>query len=69
MNAIWSCGFNSNRGGWASDVAGSCNAKNSEMNVTRDALGDGIGFSTPVAVNGRVVTTYDTRLGIFGLLH
>src|SRR5207253_9045648 len=42
---------------------------NSEMNVTRDALGDGIGLSTPVAVNGRVVTTYDTRLGIFGLLH
>jgi len=42
---------------------------NSEMNVTRDALGDGIGFSTPVAVNGRVVTTYDTRVGIFGLLH
>jgi len=36
---------------------------NSEMNATRDALGEGIGFSTPVAVNGRVVTTYDTRVG------
>jgi hypothetical protein len=42
---------------------------NSEMNTTRDALGEGIGFSTPVVVNGRVITTYDTRVGIFGLLH
>lgn len=42
---------------------------NSEMNATRDALGEGIGFSTPVVVNGRVITTYDTRVGIFGLLH
>jgi hypothetical protein len=30
---------------------------NSEMNATRDALGEGIGFSTPVVVNGRVITT------------
>jgi hypothetical protein len=42
---------------------------NSEMNATRDALGGGIGFSTPVVVNGRVITTYDERVGIFGLLH
>jgi hypothetical protein len=42
---------------------------NREMNATRDALGEGIGFSTPVVVNGRVITTYDTRVGIFGSLH
>jgi hypothetical protein len=42
---------------------------NSEMNATRDALGGGIGFSTPVVVNGRVITTYDERVGIFGLVH
>jgi hypothetical protein len=41
---------------------------NSEMNATRDALGEGIGLSAPVVVNGRVIMTYDTRVGIFGLL-
>ena len=41
---------------------------NSMMDSTRDALGEGIGFSTPVVVNGRVIVTYDTRVGIFGLL-
>jgi hypothetical protein len=38
---------------------------NSEMNATRDALGEGMVFSTPVVVNGRVITTYDTRVEDF----
>jgi hypothetical protein len=42
---------------------------NSEMNSTRDALGEGIGFSTPVIAGGRVFVTYDSRVGIFGLLN
>jgi len=41
---------------------------NSNMNSARDALGEGIGFSTPVVANGRVIVTYDTRVGIFGVL-
>ena len=41
---------------------------NSNMNSARDALGEGIGFSTPVIANGRVIVTYDTRVGVFGLL-
>ncbi len=41
---------------------------NSMMNSGRDALGEGIGFSTPVVASGKVIVTYDTRIGIFGLL-
>jgi len=41
---------------------------NSSMNSGRDALGEGIGFATPVVVGGRVIVTYDTRVGVFGLL-
>jgi len=41
---------------------------NSMMNAGRDALGEGIGFATPVVVNGKVLVTYDTRVGIFGLI-
>jgi hypothetical protein len=41
---------------------------NSNMNSGRDALGEGIGFATPVVANGRVIVTYDTRVGVFGLL-
>jgi hypothetical protein len=38
------------------------------MNSARDALGGGIAFSTPVVANGRVIVTYDDRVGVFGLL-
>lgn len=41
---------------------------NSNMNGGRDALGVGIGFATPVVVNGRVIVTYDTSVGVFGPL-
>jgi hypothetical protein len=41
---------------------------NSNMNSARDALGGGIAFSTPVVANGRVIVTYDDRVGVFGLL-
>jgi hypothetical protein len=41
---------------------------NSNMNSARDALGEGIAFSTPVVANGRVIVTYDDRVGVFGLL-
>ena len=39
---------------------------NSNMNSGRDGLGQGIGFATPVVVDGHVIVTYDTRVGIFG---
>ena len=42
---------------------------NSNMNSGRDALGEGIGFATPVVADGRVIVTYDTRVGVFGLLN
>jgi hypothetical protein len=42
---------------------------NSNMNAGRDALGEGIGFAIPVVTDGRVIVTYDTRVGIFGLLN
>jgi hypothetical protein len=42
---------------------------NSNMNSGRDALGEGIAFSTPVVVNGRVIVTYDTRVGVFGFVN
>ena len=41
---------------------------NSNMNSGRDALGEGIGFAVPVVANGRVIVSYDTRVGVFGLL-
>jgi hypothetical protein len=41
---------------------------NGDMNSARDALGEGIAFSTPVVANGRVIVTYDDRVGVFGLL-
>jgi hypothetical protein len=41
---------------------------NSNMNSARDALGEGIGFATPVIAQGRVIVAYDTRVGVFGLL-
>jgi hypothetical protein len=41
---------------------------NSNINADRDALGEGIAFATPVVINGRVIVTYDTRVGVFGLI-
>jgi hypothetical protein len=41
---------------------------NSMMNSGRDGLGEGIAFAAPVVVDGRVLVTYDKRVGIFGLL-
>jgi hypothetical protein len=41
---------------------------NSNMNSGRDALGEGIGFATPVVAQGRVIVAYDQHIGIFGLL-
>ena len=41
---------------------------NSNMNGGRDALGEGIGFATPVVAAGHVIVTYDTRVGFFGPL-
>jgi hypothetical protein len=41
---------------------------NSTMNSARDALGEGIGFATPVVAEGRIIITYDTHVGVFGLL-
>jgi hypothetical protein len=40
---------------------------NSGMN-SRDLMGTGIGFGTPVVVNGRVVTVYDKTVVIYGPL-
>jgi hypothetical protein len=42
---------------------------NSNMNAGRDGLGEGIGFGTPVVVNGRVIVPYDNRVGVFGLIN
>jgi hypothetical protein len=41
---------------------------NSNMNSARDALGEGIGFMTPVVADGRVIVSYDTSVGVYGLL-
>jgi hypothetical protein len=41
---------------------------NSNMNSGRDALGESIGFATPVVADGRVIVTYDTSVGVYGLL-
>jgi hypothetical protein len=42
---------------------------NSNMNSGRDALGQGIGFATPVIAEGRVIVSYEKSVGIFGLLN
>jgi hypothetical protein len=42
---------------------------NSNLNAGRDALGEGMGFATPVIADGRVIVTYDTRVGVFGVLN
>ena len=42
---------------------------NSNMNAGRDQLGTGIGFGTPVVVNGKVIVTSDTVVTIYGLLN
>jgi hypothetical protein len=41
---------------------------NSNMNGDRDGMLTGIGFATPVVYDGRVLTTSDNSLEIFGLL-
>ena len=41
---------------------------NSNMNGGRDGMGTGIGFGTPVVVNGRVLAASDISVAIFGLL-
>ena len=41
---------------------------NSNMNSARDALGEGIGFAVPVVAQGRVIVSYDSSVGVFGLL-
>lgn len=41
---------------------------NSNQNTGRDAMGEGIGFATPVVADGRVIVTYDTSVGVYGLL-
>jgi hypothetical protein len=41
---------------------------NSNMNAGRDGLGEGIGFMAPVVADGRVIVSYDSRVGIFGEL-
>jgi hypothetical protein len=30
-------------------------------------LGEGIGFATPLLAEGRVIVTYDSGVGVFGL--
>ena len=42
---------------------------NTQMVQGRDNLGEGINFSTPVIVDGRVITTYNTTVAVFGLLN
>lgn len=39
---------------------------NSNQNSTRDALGEGIGFMTPVIANGRVIVAYDNTVAVYG---
>jgi len=41
---------------------------NSNMNGGRDQMGTGIGFGTPVVVNGKVIVTSDNAVTIYGLL-
>jgi hypothetical protein len=42
---------------------------NSEMDGSRDGLGEGVGFGTPVVAEGRVIVPYDKGAAVFGLLH
>lgn len=41
---------------------------NSNMNAARDQLGTGVAFAAPVIADGRVITTSDVTLTVFGLL-
>lgn len=41
---------------------------NSNMNSERDALGEGIGFATPVVADGRVIISSATTVGVYGQL-
>ena len=41
---------------------------NSNMNAGRDQMGTGIGFGTPVVVNGKVIVTSDNAVTTYGLL-
>ncbi|MBS1852895.1 MAG: hypothetical protein JST79_18480 [Acidobacteria bacterium] len=41
---------------------------NSNMNAQRDQMGTGIGFATPVVVDGKVLATYDKSVAVYGLL-
>jgi hypothetical protein len=41
---------------------------NSNMNSVRDALGEGIGFATPVVADGRVIISSATTVGVYGQL-
>jgi len=42
---------------------------NSNMNGGRDSLGTGIGFGTPVVINGKVIVAFDRVVAIYGLLN
>jgi hypothetical protein len=39
---------------------------NSNMNAGRDGMGTGIGFGTPVVINGRVIAATENTVNIFG---
>jgi len=41
---------------------------NSSMNGGRDQMGTGVGFGTPIVVNGKVIAPFDTAVAIYGLL-
>jgi hypothetical protein len=41
---------------------------NSNMNGGRDGMGTGIGFGTPVVVNGKVITAADSVVNVYGEL-
>jgi len=42
---------------------------NSNMNGGRDSMGTGIGFGTPVVINGKVIVAFDRVVAIYGLLN
>ncbi|HYG98666.1 MAG TPA: hypothetical protein VD837_06000 [Terriglobales bacterium] len=41
---------------------------NSNMNRGRDGMGVGVGFGTPIVADGKIITTFDKSLVIYGLL-
>jgi len=41
---------------------------NTRMNPSRDGMGVGVGFGTPVVANGKVITTFENWVVIYGLL-